>query len=296
MPEKPEWLRKRLPTGKISQEIETDLMKGGLHTICQEGCCPNQGECFSRGVATFLIMGNVCTRNCRFCAVTKGKPTPLDGAEPAKLAEEIHKMKLRFVVITSVTRDDLLDGGADHFVGVIQAVRQRCPGVGIEVLIPDFQGSTSALKAVIKAKPEVLNHNVETVPRLYKEIRPGAEYKRSLEIIRTVKELDQSMITKSGVMVGLGETREELLDTMKDLHQANCDFLTLGQYLRPSEDHAPVMRFATPDEFSELEKIGKELGFKAIASAPFVRSSYKSAEFFEQLSPHLNSGSITTAK
>jgi lipoic acid synthetase len=282
MPEKPEWLRKRLPTGKLAQEIEADLMKGGLHTICQEGCCPNQGECFSRGVATFLIMGNVCTRNCRFCAVTSGKPKPLDGAEPAKLAGEIHKMRLRFVVITSVTRDDLPDGGADHFVGVIQAVRQTCPGVGIEVLIPDFQGSTSALEAVIKAKPEVLNHNVETVPRLFRHVRPMGDYEQSLTLLKRAKKLDQSMITKSGFMVGLGETLEDIANVMDDLRKADCDILTIGQYLRPSKKHYPVYEYVDKDIYNTYKKLAFEKGFKHVTAGPFVRSSYRAEESYNR--------------
>jgi lipoic acid synthetase len=282
MPEKPEWLRKRLPTGKLAQEIEADLMKGGLHTICQEGCCPNQGECFSRGVATFLIMGNVCTRNCRFCAVTTGKPTPLDGEEPAKLAEEIHKMKLRFVVITSVTRDDLPDGGADHFVEVIQAVRQTCPGVGIEVLIPDFQGSTSALEAVIKSKPEVLNHNVETVPRLFRHVRPMGDYEQSVTLLKKAKEIDQSMITKSGFMVGLGETLEDIENVMNDLRKADCDILTIGQYLRPSKKHYPVYEYVDRDVYNAYKKLAYEKGFKHVAAGPFVRSSYRAEESYKK--------------
>lgn len=281
----PKWLVRPTCKGKHFNEVRRMLSRLDLHTVCQSALCPNESECFSKRTATFMIMGDVCTRNCRFCAVEGGGPTHLDANEPNRIAEATAELELKHVVITSVTRDDLPDGGAEHFAQTINAVRQICPDTSVEVLVPDFAGSAESLKTVVKAKPDVFNHNVETVPRLYKEIRPGADYKRSLEIIKTVKELDQSMITKSGVMVGLGETREELLDTMNDLHQANCDFLTLGQYLRPSEDHAPVMKFATPDEFSELEKIGKEMGFKAIASAPFVRSSYKSAEFFEQLSP-----------
>jgi lipoic acid synthetase len=282
MPEKPEWLRKRLPTGKIAQEIEADLMEGSLHTICQEGCCPNQGECFSRGVATFLIMGNVCTRNCRFCAVTSGRPKPLDNEEPERLAGEIHKMKLRFVVITSVTRDDVPNGGADHFVRVIQAVRQTCPGVGIEVLIPDFQGSPSALEAVIMAKPEVLNHNVETVPRLFRHVRPMGNYEQSVALLKKAKEIDQSMITKSGLMVGLGETLEDIVNVMDDLRNAGCDILTMGQYLRPSKNHYPVYEYVHQDVFTAYKKLAYEKGFKHVAAGSFVRSSYRAEESYKR--------------
>lgn len=282
MPEKPQWLRKRLPIGIITQEIEADLRKGSLHTICQEGCCPNQGECFSRGVATFLIMGNVCTRNCRFCAVTTGKPTPLDDEEPARLADEIHKLKLRFVVITSVTRDDLPDGGADHFVRIIQAVRQQCPGVGIEVLIPDFQGLTSALETVVKAKPEVLNHNVETVPRLFRHVRPMGDYERSLALLKKAKEIDQSIITKSGLMVGLGERREDIANVMDDLRNVGCDIVTMGQYLRPSNNHYPVYEYVNHDVYATYKKLAYEKGFKHVAAGPFVRSSYRAEESYRK--------------
>jgi lipoic acid synthetase len=281
MPEKPEWLRKRLPTGIITQEIEDDLMKGSLHTICQEGCCPNQGECFSRGVATFLIMGNVCTRNCRFCAVTTGIPTPLDNDEPARLAGEIKKMGLRFVVITSVTRDDVPDGGADHFVRVIQAVRHTCPGVGIEVLIPDFQGSTSSLEAVMKAQPEVLNHNVETVPRLFRHVRPMGNYEQSVALLKMAKAMDPSMITKSGLMVGLGETGEDIANVMDDLRDAGCDILTMGQYLRPSNNHYPVYEYVNHDIYASYKKLAYEKGFKHVAAGPFVRSSYRAQESYK---------------
>jgi lipoic acid synthetase len=282
IPEKPEWLRKRLPTGEITQKIEENLIKRSLHTICQEGCCPNQGECFSRGIATFLIMGNVCTRNCRFCAVTSGEPQPLDNEEPGRLAEEIYTMKLRFAVITSVTRDDLPDGGAVHFSRVIRAVRQKCPGVGIEVLIPDFRGSLSALTTVVKAKPEVLNHNVETVPRLYREVRPKADYEQSVALLKKVKEIDQSMITKSGVMVGLSENAEDIMNVMDDLRDAECDILTIGQYLRPSKKHHPVYEYVPPEIFSSYKKYALEKGFKYVAAAPFVRSSYMAEESYKR--------------
>ena len=239
IPAKPEWLRKRLPVGAAVQAMEGNLEQNRLHTICQEACCPNQGECFSKGVATFLIMGNVCTRNCRFCAVDSGTPLELDANEPLRLAEEVKRLGLRFVVVTSVTRDDLPDGGAEHFARVIEVMRSECPGVGIEVLIPDLQGSRPALKTVVDAAPEVLNHNVETVPRLYASVRPQADYRRSLEVLREAKALNPSLTTKSGLMVGLGEMREEVLEVMVDLRSASCDVITIGQYLSPSAGPPP---------------------------------------------------------
>jgi lipoic acid synthetase len=280
--EKPDWLRKRLPVDERFKKLEQGLTANRLHTICQEACCPNQGECFSKGVATFLIMGNVCTRHCRFCAVTSGKPKPLDPDEPVRLAEEVNNLNLRFVVVTSVTRDDLADGGADHFTKVIKALRQRCKGVGIEVLIPDFKGSDSALAAVVHAAPEVLNHNVETVPRLYPDVRPEADYRRSVALLKRAKELNGSLITKSGLMVGLGEKEDEIVEVMRDLRNAGCDILTVGQYLRPSDRHHAVVEYVKPDDFAIYERIALEMGFKGVASSPFVRSSYMASSYYEK--------------
>lgn len=280
--EKPHWLRKRLPLGRSSLKIEEALQRHGLHTICQEGCCPNQGECFSRGVATFLILGKVCTRNCRFCAVSSGKPQPADPDEPTKIAHEITEMGVGFSVITSVTRDDLADGGAAHFARVINAIRERCPGVGIEVLIPDFKGSSSALKVVLDALPEVLNHNVETVPRLYPNVRPQAGYNRSIRLLGKVKEMRNSMVTKSGLMLGLGESSKEVRGVMQDLRDVHCDILTIGQYLRPSENHHPVVEYVRPEIFKEYENIALEMGFSGVASSPFVRSSYMADTFYRK--------------
>jgi lipoic acid synthetase len=279
---KPDWLRKRLPTGEITKRIEENLLRNSLHTICQEGCCPNQGECFAKGVATFLIMGNVCTRNCRFCAVTSGKPTPLDPGEPERLADEISDMGISFAVITSVTRDDLPDGGGEHFIEVIHAIREKCPEVGIEILIPDFNGLPSALIDIVAAGPEVINHNVETIPRLYPEIRPQANYDQSLGVIRMIKELDAAMVTKSGIMVGLGETTEEVRMVMADLIRVGCDILTIGQYLCPSGDHYPVAEYVRPGKFDEYRKIGLGMGFRDVASGPFVRSSYRAVDSYRR--------------
>jgi lipoic acid synthetase len=280
--EKPHWLRKRLPLGRSSLKIEEALQQHGLHTICQEGCCPNQGECFSRGVATFLILGKVCTRNCRFCAVSSGTPQPADPDEPTKIAHEVKEMGVGFAVVTSVTRDDLPDGGADHFAQVIHAIRKRCPNVGIEVLIPDFKGSSSALRAVLDALPEVLNHNVETAPRLYPNVRPQADYGRSIRLLGKVKEIRNSMVTKSGLMLGLGETGKEVRQVMQDLRNVHCDILTIGQYLCPSENHHPVVEYISPEVFREYENTALEMGFSGVASSPFVRSSYMADTFYRK--------------
>jgi lipoic acid synthetase len=281
-PARPEWLRKRLPVGTAVQLMEGNLEHNRLHTICQEACCPNQGECFSKGVATFLVMGNVCTRNCRFCAVDSGTPGPLDADEPLRLAEEVKRLGLRFVVVTSVTRDDLPDGGAGHFARVIEVMRRECPGVGIEVLIPDFLGSRSDLKTVADAAPEVLNHNVETIPRLYPSVRPQADYRRSLELIREAKALNPSLTTKSGLMVGLGETREEVLEVMVDLRAATCDVITIGQYLSPSAAHHPVVEYVNPEIFEKYRRDALRLGFRHAASSPFVRSSYMAEKYYRR--------------
>jgi len=282
IPAKPEWLRKRLPVGAAVQAMEGNLENNRLHTICQEACCPNQGECFSKGVATFLIMGNVCTRNCRFCAVESGTPSALDVNEPMRLADEVKRLGLRFVVVTSVTRDDLPDGGAGHFARVIEVMHRECPSVGIEVLILDFQGSRPALKAVVDAAPEVLNHNVETVPRLYASVRPQAAYSRSIEVLREAKALDPSLTTKSGLMVGLGETREEVLKVMVDLRSASCDVITIGQYLSPSACHHPVVEYVRPEIFEKYHRDAMRLGFRDAASGPFVRSSYMAEKYYRK--------------
>jgi len=252
----------------------------GLHTICESALCPNARECFSRKTATFLILGDICTRRCTFCAVRKGLPAPVDEREPQRLLEAVERLELTYVVITSVTRDDLFDGGASQFVKTINLLHENRDDAIIEVLIPDFLGSAEALKAVVKACPQVINHNVETVPRLYLEVRPGANYNRSLELLFMVKGLDPEIVTKSGLMLGLGETKEEVMEVMSDLREANCDLLTIGQYLQPSPRHHPVVRFVSPEEFSEYRDIGKDMGFTEVASAPLVRSSFKAAELY----------------
>jgi lipoic acid synthetase len=279
---KPSWLRKRLPLDDSFRTLEHDLRANRLHTVCQEALCPNRGECFTRGVATFLIMGNVCSRDCRFCAVRSGRPLPLDPDEPARIAGEVKHLGLRFAVITSVTRDDLPDGGAMHFVGVIRAIRRECKGVGIEILVPDFMGAKEALDLIALETPEVINHNIETVPRLYSAVRPRADYDRSLRLLERVKERSPSVVTKSGIMVGLGEENEEVIHVMEDLRRHHCDLLTIGQYLSPSKGHFPVKAFIHPETFDDYAGIALAMGFKGVASGPFVRSSYKAEALYRQ--------------
>jgi lipoic acid synthetase len=281
-PMKPEWLVKPLRGGKCSGEVGRVLHRLKLHTVCQSAQCPNLGECFSHRTATFMIMGNICTRNCRFCAVEKGKPKPLEASEPERIAKAAKDLQMLHVVITSVTRDDLPDGGANHFAQTIAAIRQIAPNTSVEVLIPDFGGSRESVEVVVRAKPDVINHNVETVPRLYKEVRPKADYQRSLQVLKSVKEMNREIFTKSGLMIGLGETEEETLAVMKDLRQIDCDFLTLGQYLRPSEEQLPVARFIHPEEFQAMEAKGREMKFRGVAAGPFVRRSYKAGRLLEQ--------------
>lgn len=280
MLEKPAWLRKSLPLNETTRQVEAGLSARKLHTICQEGCCPNQGECFSSGEATFLVMGRICTRNCTFCAVATGKPTPLDPEEPLRLAEEVAELGLKYVVVTSVTRDDLSDGGASHFAQVIHSLRHLCHDLGIEVLIPDFRGSFQALRIVVEASPEVLNHNVETIERLYSDVRPQADYFQSLDVLRRAKEIDSGRITKSGLMVGLGENRDEVLKLMDDLRDAGCDILSIGQYLQPGVNHFPVREYVHPDVFAEYAHEAEGRGFLGVVSSPFVRSSYKAGELY----------------
>lgn len=276
----PPWFKKKIPEAKLFWGIKELLKELNLHTICESALCPNQGECFSQKTATFLILGDVCTRHCTFCAVKKGFTTAPDEEEPQHILEAVKKLGLRHVVVTSVTRDDLGDGGASQFVNTIRTLRGSGRELAIEVLIPDFCGSTPSLKSVVAARPEVINHNVETVPRLYPEVRPEADYCRSLELLFAVKKLDSQIVTKSGLMVGLGETKEEVIEVMKDLREADCDLLTIGQYLQPSSWHHPVVRFIPPEEFSEYEKIGKDIGFAAVVSAPLVRSSFNAAQLY----------------
>lgn len=281
---KPPWLKRRIPSGVTYQEIRGLIQKSQLHTVCQEACCPNLGECFSQGTATFLILGDRCTRNCRFCAVAHGPLGPPDPAESERVAEAVHTMKLRYAVVTSVTRDDLQDGGASIFAETIRRIREKCPGTRVEVLIPDFRGDLQSLKIVLEARPDVLNHNVETVPRLYTSVRPGAIYQRSIDLLKNAHQMEPSIPTKSGLMLGLGEKPDEVEQVLNDLLEAGCRILTLGQYLQPSAEHLLVERFVTPDEFEEWRRKALELGFRKVASGPFVRSSYHAHEAFQALS------------
>ena len=277
---KPAWLKRRMTAGSDYEKVRALIENCHLHTVCQEAHCPNIWECFSKKTATFLILGDRCTRNCRFCAVAQGSQGPPDPEEPHHVALAVQELKLAYVVITSVTRDDLPDGGAEHFEKTIRAVKDSCPGVGVEVLIPDFQGKRQAWQTVLDARPEVLNHNVETVQRLYPLVRPQADYGQSLDLIRYAAGNGHGISTKSGLMLGLGESRHEIVTTFEDLVQAGCDILTLGQYLQPTRKHLPVDRFVPPEEFDEFKKIAIEMGFSSVAAEPFVRSSYRAKELF----------------
>ncbi len=277
----PAWLRRPIAHGGEYAVVEGLLDELHLSTVCQEARCPNRGECFASGTATFLIAGDVCTRGCRFCAVESRRPGPLDPEEPERVAEAVARMALRHAVITMVTRDDLSDGAAEHVAATIRAIRARTPEVAIEVLVSDFGGQVAAVETVVDARPDVFNHNVETVPRLYETVRPGADYRRSLSVLAHAKECSSEMPTKSGLMLGLGETHDEVVAVMGDLREAGCELLTLGQYLRPSAEHLPVAAFIEPSEFAELARIGRRLGFSGVASAPFVRSSYHAAELLD---------------
>jgi lipoic acid synthetase len=272
---KPEWIRMKAPDSARYQEIKRVLRDNNLHTVCEEASCPNIGECFSGGTATFMILGDICTRRCPFCDVAHGKPLPPDVNEPENLARTIAQMKLKYVVITSVDRDDLLDGGAQHFVDCIKAVREQSPEIKIEILVPDFRGRLDvAMKILSAAPPDVMNHNLETIPRLYKQARPGSDYQNSLNLLKRFSELYPHIPTKSGLMLGLGETDEEILEVMRDLRAHNVSMLTLGQYLQPSVHHLPVMRYVEPKIFEELRQKADALGFNNTASGPMVRSSY----------------------
>jgi len=275
---KPEWIRARWPGGERFMEVKRLLREHNLHSVCEEARCPNIGECFNSGTATFIILGDICTRACGFCDVTSGRPVGLDLLEPVRLAQSVETLGLDYAVITSVNRDDLDDGGAGIFAACIRAIRHRTPNCQVEVLIPDFEGDEAALRTVVEAGPVVLNHNTETVPRLYPRVRPKARYERSLELIRRVKTIDPAMTTKSGLMVGLGETFEEVVQTMADLRAHDCDLLTVGQYLRPSVKHLPVERYWHPDEFAAVAEEGRRLGFAHVEAGPLVRSSYHAGE------------------
>ncbi|MCC7413734.1 MAG: lipoyl synthase [Gammaproteobacteria bacterium] len=276
---KPPWIRVRLPAGDAIERVKAMLRRNRLHTVCEEASCPNLPECFGKGTATFMIMGDICTRRCAFCDVAHGRPLALDADEPARLAGAVNTLGLRYVVVTSVDRDDLRDGGAAHFAACIRAVRERAPATRIEVLVPDFRGRMDvALEALAAAPPDVFNHNLETVPRLYPGVRPGADYRWSLALLARFKERQPAVPTKSGLMLGLGERLDEVEAVMHDLRAHGCDMLTLGQYLQPSRDHHPVLRFVTPAEFERLARVGAALGFAHVASGPMVRSSYHADE------------------
>lgn len=275
MPRKPSWIRAKAPTSGKVRELKNTLRENNLYTVCEEAACPNLGECFSKGTATFMIMGDICTRRCPFCDVGHGRPNPLDQDEPRQVAQTIQNMRLRYVVLTSVDRDDLRDGGARHFVDCIDYTRQLNPEIKIEILTPDFRGRMDiALDILQQSPPDVFNHNLESVPRLYRKIRPGADYQWSLDLLKQFNSRHPDVPTKSGIMLGLGEQISEVEQVLKDLRAHNVTMLTLGQYLQPSRDHLPVDRFVTPDEFRELDQLAQDLGFEQVASGPMVRSSY----------------------
>ena len=278
--ELPPWLRCRL-SSKAAVRSTVDMLEAlKVNTVCQSAHCPNIGECFSRRTATFLILGNVCTRSCRFCAVGKGEPEQLDPDEPSRVARAAAKLGLRYAVITSVTRDDLPDGGSRRFVTTILAVMSLCTGVRVEVLVPDFRGDAALIQTVVDGLPDVFGHNVETVPRLYRDVRPGADYGRSLDVLGFAKNRNPEILTKSGIMVGMGESRDEVVAVMSDLQSVRCDMLTIGQYLSPSRQHHPVVEFVPPEVFEEYARVGKQLGFRHVASGPLVRSSYMAEAAF----------------
>ncbi|HEY3297542.1 MAG TPA: lipoyl synthase [Armatimonadota bacterium] len=277
----PEWLKVKAPKHGAYEDVAGYLKSMGLHTVCQSASCPNIGECFSKKTATFMILGDVCTRNCGFCGVTSGHPLPVDSDEPTRVADAAAEMGLRYVVVTSVTRDDLPDGGAAQFADTIRAIRRKTPEARVEVLIPDLGGDSDSLKVIVDAEPFVLNHNIETVPRLYPEVRPQAIYERTLRLIETVKAIRPSVYTKSGLMVGLGESKDEVVEVLRDLRKHQCDIVTIGQYLRPSRTNLAVAEYVEPARFEEYKQIGDSMGFRYIASGPFVRSSYHAAEAVE---------------
>ena len=280
---KPDWIRVKAPVSKGYQATKKIVHEKNLFTVCEEAACPNIGECWEKKHATMMIMGDTCTRACAFCNVKTGLPAPLDLDEPANVALAVAEMGLNHVVITSVDRDDLEDGGAEHFVRVIKAIREEAPATTIEILTPDFLRKTGAVEKVIDAKPDVFNHNLETVPRLYLNIRPGARYFHSLRLLEKVKERDPSLFTKSGIMVGLGESREEVMQVMDDMRSADIDFITIGQYLQPTRKHAPIDRFVTPEEFKSYESIARAKGFLMVSASPLTRSSYHADADFAQL-------------
>ena len=275
---KPEWLKARAPVGDNYHNLKKLARSLNLHTVCESAQCPNIGECWNHKTATFMMLGNTCTRRCGFCAVPKGRPDPIDFDEPRRVAEAVAQLGLKFAVITSVNRDDDVVGGARAFVMVIEEIRKQAPGCQIEVLIPDFQGNEEAIRIVVEARPEILNHNTESVPRLYRAVRSGARYERTLRLLEYAKEIDPKIVTKSGVMVGLGEEMHELLDVYRDLAKVGTNVLTIGQYLRPSRDHLPMTRYYTPEEFQFMKEEALRIGFRHVESGPLVRSSYHAHE------------------
>lgn len=277
----PEYLKRGIVDTDTTRNVRTILKSKCLNTVCEAARCPNKNECYTKNTATFLIMGMVCTRNCRFCNIVGGVPINLDTEEPQHVAEAVKDLNLKYVVITSVTRDDIEDGGASHFSNVINEIRKVSPAVRIEVLTPDFEGNKNSIDTVIKASPNVFNHNIETVPELYKKARPMAKYERSIEFLKYVKEKEPKMLTKTGLMVGLGETKEQLVRVFEDLKEINCDIVTIGQYIQPSKKHLEVVRYYEPSEYDELTSIAKEIGIKHTFFSPLTRSSYKALEVFE---------------
>lgn len=275
---KPEWLRARAPVGENYHDLKKLARSLNLHTVCESAQCPNIGECWHHRTATFMMLGNTCTRRCGFCAVPKGRPDPIDFDEPRRVAEAVAQLGLKFAVITSVNRDDDIVGGARAFVMVLEEIRRQAPGCQVEVLIPDFQGNEEAIRLVVEARPEILNHNTESVPRLYRVVRSGARYERTLRLLQLAKEINPNTVTKSGVMVGLGEEMHELLQVYRDLASAGVNVLTIGQYLRPSKDHLPIARYYTPDEFAFMKREALAMGFRHVESGPLVRSSYHAHE------------------
>jgi lipoyl synthase len=281
---RPDWIRVRAPSGETYEWLQSLMRKKALHTVCEEAGCPNMGECWGSGTATFLMMGDVCTRTCGFCDIKHGAPSPLDWMEPERIAQAVKAMDLKHAVITSVNRDERKDGGAPIFAMVIKRIRQLHPGCSVEVLIPDFKGSLEALRIVVEAQPEILNHNVETVPRLFKRVQPQDHYEWSQATLSNAKKLDPEVLTKSGIMVGLGETIDEVKEVLRDLRAWGVDIITIGQYLQPSRKHLPIERYYTPEEFAELKRYGLEIGFRWMECAPLVRSSYHAAEQVRALS------------
>jgi len=281
---RPPWIRVRAPVGDTYEEVQRLMRAKALHTVCEEAMCPNLGECWGAGTATFLMLGDVCTRTCGFCDIKRGAPAPLDWAEPERVAQAVAQMKLKHAVITSVNRDDRRDGGAPIFALVIRRIRELLPGCSVEVLIPDFKGSLEALRIVMEARPEILNHNVETVPRLFKSVQPQDRYEWARATLSNAKKLDPAVLTKSGIMLGLGESLAEVEETMRDLRSWGVDILTIGQYLQPSRRHLPIARYYTPEEFAGLKDFGLGIGFRWVESGPLVRSSYHAAEQVRALS------------